>query len=68
MLIQIELPEKTAKELDELVKKGWFTDPSEAIRLALFEFLGRYRLNLIEQQQEEDIRWALEQKKSQGQE
>ncbi|MEW5872630.1 MAG: ribbon-helix-helix domain-containing protein [Chloroflexota bacterium] len=63
-IVQIELPEKTAQELDALVKKGWFTDRAEAIRLALAEFLGRNRLELMERFQEEDIRWALDQSKT----
>ena len=62
-ILHVELPEKTAQELDALVKKGWFTDQSEVIRLALVEFLGRNRLALMEQFQEEDIHWALEQKR-----
>jgi Arc/MetJ-type ribon-helix-helix transcriptional regulator len=60
--VQVELPEKTAQELDALVQRGWFADRSEAIRLALIEFLGRNRLALMEQFQEEDIHWALQQK------
>jgi Arc/MetJ-type ribon-helix-helix transcriptional regulator len=63
-IVQVELPEKTAQELDALVKKGWFTDRAEAIRLALVEFLGRNRLALMEQFQEEDIHWAMDQKKA----
>ncbi len=65
-VIQVELPEKTANELDALVKMGWFIDPSEAIRLAVVEFLSRNRMMLIEQFQEEDILCALEQKKAKG--
>jgi Arc/MetJ-type ribon-helix-helix transcriptional regulator len=61
-IVQVELPEKTAQELDALVNKGWFTDRAEAIRLALVEFLGRNRLALMEQFQEEDIHWALNQR------
>jgi Arc/MetJ-type ribon-helix-helix transcriptional regulator len=63
-IVQVELPEKTAQALDALVKNGWFTDRADAIRLALIEFLGRNRLALMEQFQEEDIRWALDQKKA----
>jgi Arc/MetJ-type ribon-helix-helix transcriptional regulator len=66
-VIQVMLPEKTADELDALVKMGWFIDQSDAIRLAVSEFLSRNRLALIEQYQEDDIRWALEQKKSKDQ-
>ena len=57
--IQVELPEKTAAELDALVKSGWFTSQSEMVRTALTEFIMRNRLALIEKYQKEDIDWAL---------
>ena len=60
--IQIELPEKLARELDMLIQQGWFRSEEEAIRFALLEFLGRRRLELLEQFQREDITWALRQK------
>ncbi len=63
-IVQVELPEKTSQELDALIKMGWFTNRAEAIRLAVAEFLGHNRLTLIEQFEEEDIHWALEQHKS----
>ena len=63
-IVQVELPEKTARELDALVNRGWFNDRAEAIRLALVEFLGRNRLALMEQFQEEDIQWALNQRQT----
>ena len=66
-IVQVKLPPKTAQELDALVQKGWFTDRSEAIRLALIEFLGHNRLTLLEQFQEEDIRWALQRKETENQ-
>jgi len=58
-MIQVELPEKTAAELDALVKSGWFTSQSEIVRTALTEFIMRHRLALIEKFQQEDIDWAL---------
>jgi Arc/MetJ-type ribon-helix-helix transcriptional regulator len=42
-----------------LVKEGWFRDEAEAIRYALTHFLNRYRLQLTEHFQREDIAWAL---------
>ena len=66
-VIEVKLPDKAAKELDALVKMGWFTDQSDAIRLAVSEFLSRNRIALMERFQEEDIRWALAQKKSKDQ-
>lgn len=63
-MLQIELPEKLAQELEALVKKGWFHDEAEAIRYAISEFLNRHRLRLIEQFLVEDIAWALGKKEA----
>lgn len=54
----LELPEALADDVDNAVKAGWFTDPQEAIRQALREFLNSRRLQQQEQQQLEDIDWA----------
>ncbi len=54
----LELPEALADDVDNAVKAGWFTDPQEAVRQALREFLNSRRLQLQEQQQLEDIDWA----------
>ncbi len=60
--LQVELPDVLAAELEALVQKGWFRSEDELIRLALIEFVRRYRLELLEQFQREDIAWALQQK------
>jgi Arc/MetJ-type ribon-helix-helix transcriptional regulator len=60
--VQVELPEKIADELEQLVKAGWFRSEEEAVRLALVEFLRRHRFELLERFQREDIEWALKQK------
>ena len=54
----LELPENLATDVDNAVKAGWFTDPQEAIRQAVREFLNSRRLQLQEQQQLEDVEWA----------
>ena len=61
-LIQIEVSEQVAKELDAMVQAGWFRTEDEAIRLALLEFVRRNRLELLERFQREDIAWAMQQK------
>jgi Arc/MetJ-type ribon-helix-helix transcriptional regulator len=63
-VIQVELPEKLAQELEAFVKEGWFRDEGEAIRYALTQFLNRYRLQLTEHFQREDIAWALKWKEA----
>ena len=60
--IHIELPDKLIQELDAMVKAGWFSNESEAVRLAVLEFVRRHRLELLERFQREDIDWALKQK------
>jgi len=59
--VQLELPEKTAMELESLVKNGWFASETEIIRLALTEFVKRYRFALQEKFQMEDVAWAMRQ-------
>jgi Arc/MetJ-type ribon-helix-helix transcriptional regulator len=61
-LIQIEVSDHVAKELDAMVQAGWFRTEDEAIRLALLEFVRRNRLELLERFQREDIAWAMQQK------
>ena len=64
--IQIELPEKLAQELDTLIQRGWFQSEEEAIHFALLKLIQRYRFELLEQFQREDIAWALGQKDTAG--
>lgn len=60
--LEVQLPESIATELDALIKRGWFANENEIVRLALLEFARRNRFALIEQFQREDIVWALQQK------
>jgi Arc/MetJ-type ribon-helix-helix transcriptional regulator len=61
--LHIEMPDKLAQELDAVVQAGWFSHEAEVVRLALWEFIRRHRLELIERFQHEDIAWALQQKR-----
>ncbi len=63
-LVQVELPDKLAAELETLVKAGWFQSKDEVVRIALIEFIQRHRFELLERFQREDIAWALQQKAS----
>jgi Arc/MetJ-type ribon-helix-helix transcriptional regulator len=60
--ISVELPDRAAEEIDQLVRAGWFASESEAVRAAVLDFVRRNRLELLERFQREDIAWALEQK------
>jgi Arc/MetJ-type ribon-helix-helix transcriptional regulator len=57
--LALEVPDRLAQELENLVQAGWFTSEEEAIRLALAEFLQRNKFQLQEKHQLDDIRWAL---------
>jgi Arc/MetJ-type ribon-helix-helix transcriptional regulator len=60
--ISVELPERTAEEIENYVRSGWFASSAEAIRTAVLEFVRKTRGELTERQQRDDIAWALEQK------
>ena len=62
--IKVELPQNLARELNAMVKAGWFNDEAEAMRSALREFVRRNRPELLERFQREDIAWALKQKRT----
>ncbi len=62
--LQIELPDKLAKEIQRLIQAGWFETEQEIIRLALIEFIRRHEAALTEQFQLEDISWAVAQAKA----
>jgi Arc/MetJ-type ribon-helix-helix transcriptional regulator len=59
--IAVELPERVMEQMDVLVANGWFTDETEIVRVALWEFVQRNRFALAEQFQRTDIAWALAQ-------
>jgi len=64
--ISVELPDRAAEEIDQLVRAGWFASESEAVRAAVLDFVRRNRVELLERFQREDIAWALQQKASDG--
>lgn len=64
--ISVELPDRAAEEIDQLVRAGWFASESEAVRAAVLDFVRRNRVELLERFQREDIVWALGQKASDG--
>lgn len=58
-ILKLEVPDQLAKQIESLVKAGWFVSEEELARIALSEFLSHHRLQLQEQFQQDDIRWAL---------
>jgi Arc/MetJ-type ribon-helix-helix transcriptional regulator len=64
--INVELPDRTVEEIDQLVRAGWFASEGEAVRAAVLDFVRRNRVELLERFQREDIAWALQQKAPQA--
>ncbi len=62
--VKVSLPDKLAIEVENYVKKGWFTDAQEVVRASLQEFIRRNRIKLMEKFMKEDIEWALKVKKN----
>jgi Arc/MetJ-type ribon-helix-helix transcriptional regulator len=60
--LQVELPDEMAREVENAVKVGTFENAAEVVRASLREFLSRRRFELMEQQQLQDIAWALREK------
>lgn len=56
---KIEVPDQLAKEIEGLIRAGWFANEEEIARLALAEFVHGHRFELQEQFQRDDILWAL---------
>lgn len=61
--LQVELPDEMAHEIDDAVVAGQFENAAEAVRAAVREFISRRRFELLEQQQLQDITWALNEKR-----
>lgn len=61
--IEIKIPEKLESIMKEYVKEGWFKDKSDIVLYSLMEFIHRNELELTEKFMEEDIKWALRQRK-----
>lgn len=60
--LQVELPEQMARDVDHVVQAGLFENAAEVVRAALREFIAQLRFELMEQQQLQDIAWALREK------
>jgi len=52
-LITLHVPEKFIEALDELVARGWFPNRSEAIRVAIRDFLRDMKRFMLGKREEE---------------
>ena len=62
--LQVELPDQMAQEVETAVETGQFENATEVVRAALREFISHRRFELMEQQQLNDIAWALNEQPS----
>lgn len=60
--LQVELPDQISREVNDAVESGKFESADEVVRVALREFISRRRFELQEQQQLQDIAWAVREK------
>jgi len=56
--ITVKVTSGLIKELDRLVKKGWYANRSEAIREGMREVIDRRKYLAMKKAVEEDIEWA----------
>ena len=61
-MLQIELPDQMVREVEHAVHAGGFENVAELVRVALREFISQHRFELMEQQQLQDIEWAVREK------
>jgi Arc/MetJ-type ribon-helix-helix transcriptional regulator len=57
--LKVQVPDQVARELETLVRAGWFVNEGELARQALIDFVRHHRFQLQEKYQRDDIRWAL---------
>ena len=57
--IQTHLPDQLMRQMERLVKEGWFADLDTLITDALRRFLDSHRPELMEHFIQEDVEWGL---------
>ncbi len=57
--IHARIPEQLYRQMDALVKQGWFRSKEDVIDQALRRFLESHRPELIEKYIQEDVDWGL---------
>jgi Arc/MetJ-type ribon-helix-helix transcriptional regulator len=56
--LEIEIPDQLGRQIEELVRRGWFSNEGDLTRQALGDFLRNHLLDLQEQHQLSDTEWA----------
>jgi Arc/MetJ-type ribon-helix-helix transcriptional regulator len=57
--IQAEVPDQLFRQVDALVKQGWFRDHDDVIQQALHRFVESHRPELMERFVLQDVEWGL---------
>jgi Arc/MetJ-type ribon-helix-helix transcriptional regulator len=57
--IQAKIPDKLYRQLDMLVRQGWFRSHEDILDEALRRFLESHRPELMEKFIREDVEWGL---------
>lgn len=55
----VAIPKDVRRQLDELVKQGWFRSSDEIVRLALRKFVDSHRPEVMEKHILDDVEWGL---------
>ncbi len=58
--LTVELPDLLSHELRGLVSDGWYASEDEALRDAVRELVTHRRFRIQEEQQLQDIAWAVD--------
>ena len=56
---EVQLTPKLLEELENIIKEGWYTDRSEAIRDAVRKLIMERRLSKEERNIVKDVEWGL---------
>jgi len=56
---EAKLTPKLLEELENIIKEGWYTDRSEAIRDAVRKLIMERRLSKVERNIVKDVKWGL---------
>jgi len=57
--IRAKIPDQIYRQMEILVKQGWFRSPEDVIDQALRRFLAAHRPELLEKTIRDDVQWGL---------
>jgi len=57
--VPAKITKRIIKEMDELIKQGWYANKSELIRDAIRELIKKQKIAQLESAIKSDIQWGL---------